>query len=277
MESSLIQIKTFIHVVDFDSFTKAADYLNISKSIVSIRIKNLENKLGANLLVRSTRKFTLTELGLILYKDFKNIFCLIDSTLEKIQNKNNKLFGSLKIATPVDFGYQFVLPVLEKFCEKYPEIEVDCSFDSAPGNLISNKIDLAIRLKTSHDLSLKSRKVRDFSMFLVATKELIEKYNIKTIKDIYRAPWIINHTLHEFGTLELHNKKNDSKFILYPPRGKHYTNTARATKHLALSSLGITILPDWLVKEDLKNGNLVNLFSDYQFPIQGIYAYTLII
>lgn len=271
MDSSLTQIKTFIYVVDFGSFTKTADYLNISRSIVSIRIRQLEEKLGTNLLIRNTRNFTLTELGLILYQDFKNIFSQIDSTLDKIQNKNNKLSGSLKIATPIDYGYKFVLPILEKFCDIHPDINVDCKFDSAPDNLISNKIDLAIRFKTGHDSSLKSRKLAEFSVFLVASPILIEKYNIKKFKDIYRVPWIINHALSQLNSFELTRTDGEQR-ILYIPRGKHFTNTGSATRQLALSSLGITILPDWLLEDDVKEGKLVALFPEYKFPVQSIYA-----
>lgn len=124
MQKNLKQITSFLQVVDSGSFTKAAEILGLSRSMVSIDIKHLERSLDASLLIRNTRNIALTEIGKNFYDDFKQIQLQINEAFERSQNLATNVTGVLRFSSTNEFGQKYILPLLGKFCQQYPKLQL---------------------------------------------------------------------------------------------------------------------------------------------------------
>lgn len=270
MQKNLKQIISFLQVVDSGSFTKAADILGLSRSMVSIDIKQLETQLNVSLLTRNTRSIALTEAGKHFYDDFKHIQSQIDEAFERSQNLGTNISGLLRFSSTNEFGQRFILPLLPKFCHLYPNLRLQYSFNSSLDDLITEKLDLSIRLGNLKNSSLKRKKLGEYAIYLVATPEFIKKHPITNVTDLAQVPWI-NHALLNWqdGQYFLQNAQGE-KVSLPLIRSQYESNSATVIHHMVLASLGIAICPAWLVNEDLKNNQLVRVLPEFSLPKQSI-------
>lgn len=253
MQNQIDRIRSFIAVVDTGSFTQAAKYLRLSKSMVSIHIKALETELDVSLLNRNTRRFSLTETGEMLYQDFRLVLSQLEQTLDKARLRQQELQGSLRLSSTAEFGEHYILPLLNQFMQLHPNLKVQYAFNSSIEDLINHKLDLAIRLGTLKDSNYRSTKLADYEISLVISPDLLQKFSIKTIDDLSAIPYLANSNLHQsklsssskFNTL-LSQLAQDAYFE---------TNTIAALKKMALAHSGMTILPHWYIQQELLEKN----------------------
>ncbi|WP_219495124.1 LysR family transcriptional regulator [Proteus terrae] len=268
MQNQIDRIRSFIAVVDTGSFTQAAKYLRLSKSMVSIHIKALETELDASLLNRNTRRFSLTETGEMLYQDFRLMLSQLEQTLDKARLGHQELQGSLRLSSTAEFGEHYILPLLNQFMQLHPKLKVQYAFNSSIEDLINHKLDLAIRLGTLKDSNYRSTKLADYEINLVISPDLLQKFSIKTIDDLSAIPYLANSNLRqsklssssEFNTL-LSQLAQDAYFE---------TNTIVALKKMVLAHSGMTILPHWYIQQELLEKKLVVLFPDVSLLTQSV-------
>lgn len=268
MQNQIDRIRSFIAVVDTGSFTQAAKYLRLSKSMVSIHIKVLETELDVSLLNRNTRRFSLTETGEMLYQDFRQVLIQLEQTLDKARLGQQELQGSLRLSSTAEFGEHYILPLLNQFMQLHPKLKVQYAFNSSIEDLINHKLDLAIRLGTLKDSNYRSTKLADYEISLVISPHLLQKFSIKTINDLSAIPYLANSNLRqskllassEFNTL-LSQLAQDAYFE---------TNTIAALKKMVLSHAGMTILPHWYIHQELLEEKLVVLFPELSLLTQSV-------
>ncbi|GLG82346.1 LysR family transcriptional regulator [Acinetobacter calcoaceticus] len=238
--------------------------------MVSIDIKQLEKQLNTSLLIRNTRNIALTEIGQHFYQDFKQIQLQIDEAFERSQHLGTSITGTLRFSSTNEFGQRFILPLLPEFCRLYPHLRLQYSFNSSLDDLVTEKLDLVIRLGNLKNSSLKTRKIGEYPIYLVATPQFIKDHSVENISDLADVPWI-GHTLLNW---------QDSQYILQNSLGEQYSlpfirsqyesNSVTAIHQMVLSSLGIAICPAWLVDEDIQQNRLIRLFPDFSLPLQNI-------
>lgn len=268
MQNQIDRIRSFIAVVDTGSFTQAAKYLRLSKSMVSIHIKALETELDVSLLNRNTRRFSLTETGEMLYQDFRQVLNPLEQTLDKARLGQQELQGSLRLSSTAEFGEHYILPLLNQFMQLHPKLKVQYAFNSSIEDLINHKLDLAIRLGTLKDSNYRSTKLADYEISLVISPYLLQKFSIKTINDLNTIPYLTNSNLRqsklsassEFNTL-LSQLAQDACFE---------TNTIAALKKMALAHSGMAILPHWYIHQELLENQLVVLFPELSLLTQSV-------
>ncbi|MBG5950908.1 MULTISPECIES: LysR family transcriptional regulator [Proteus] len=268
MQNQIDRIRSFIAVVDTGSFTQAAKYLRLSKSMVSIHIKALETELDVSLLNRNTRRFSLTETGEMLYQDFRLVLSQLEQTLDKARLGQQELQGSLRLSSTAEFGEHYILPLLNQFMQLHPKLKVQYAFNSSIEDLINHKLDLAIRLGTLKDSNYRSTKLADYKISLVISPDLLQKFSIKAIDDLSAIPYLANSNLRqsklssssEFNTL-LSQLAQDAYFE---------TNTIAALKKMVLTHSGMTILPHWYIQQELLEKKLVVLFPDVSLLTQSV-------
>lgn len=268
------QITTFLQVAESGSFTRAADFLMLSRAMVSIHIKQLEADLGVILLNRNTRSVELTEAGKSFYQDCLLITQNYQDAVEKIQQSETMLSGTLRLGFTYELGLEFIAPIMVNFCRQYPNLAVHYDLNSSLNELITDKLDLVIRLGNLPDSALKSRKIGQYSIVLVAAPKFVEKYPLTQLSDLITAPWITQNQWNQQSFTLIHQqvKKQPAKeFQFAVPNGQYQSNAAGLTRLMALEGLGVTICPLWLVKQDLEEGRLVEIFRDYQLPAQDIH------
>ncbi|MCG3469476.1 LysR family transcriptional regulator [Xenorhabdus bovienii] len=268
MNNQLNRIQTFIAVVDCGSFTRAAERLLISKAMTSIHVKRLEESLNVPLLIRNSRGVALTEAGQLLYNEFSEIFINIQSSLDNVAEQYLSLSGTLRITSTIEFGDRFLLPLIGEFCKIHPQLNISYNAGSALNDLISDRLDLAIRLGVLRDSSLKSRKIADYKIYLVASPDWLEKNKLESVNDLRGVDWIANSNLQTPTHWELSHLTLPS--IDIRAKARFNTNSSTSIKTMAIAGFGVTVLPEWMIETELKSGNLVRLFPEYSLPKQPV-------
>ncbi|MFN3731382.1 LysR family transcriptional regulator [Comamonas testosteroni] len=269
IHTQLHRVQTFLAVVELGSYTKAADYLNISKAMASLHVKALEEALSITLLVRSTRSVALTESGQQFYDEFKQIFGHIEAAFDNAQHGSRRLRGQLRISTTAEFGERYVLPLIPQFVQRYPGIAISHDANSSLSDLVAEKLDLVVRLGSLADSSLKSRKLADYEIWLVASPQLTGMQAVQQPQDLADLPWIANSNLDSPTHWVLESAQGQQTEV--QGRTAHQSNSSSAIRALALAGLGVAVLPDWLVQDDVRRGQLQRVLPEYALPNQPIH------
>lgn len=266
----LHRVQTFLAVVDFGSYTRAAQYLGISKAMASLHIKALEQALASTLLIRTTRHIALTESGQDLYDEFKGIVANIDTAFDNVLHGRNRVSGKLRISSTAEYAETFVLPILPLFTARYPEVRLSYHFNSSLNDLVAEKLDLVIRLGHLADSGFKGRKLGDYGIALVASPDLLQGQELLEAEDLSRLPWIGNSNLAGPPSWTFNHPRRGEVEVRVNPG--HESNSATAIRALALAGLGLAVLPEWLVLDDLANGRLVRVLPQYSLAPQPVHV-----
>lgn len=264
----LNRIQTFLAVVDFASYTRAAQYLGISKAMASLHVKALEEALSATLLIRNTRHVSLTDTGQAFYDEFKIIVADIDNAFEHVRHGVNRVAGKLRISSTSEYGEKYILPILAQFTERYPQVRISYNFNSSLNDLVAEKLDLVIRLGNLADSAFKSRKLADYEIVLVASADFLARYPVNVPQDLNGVPWIANSNLSGPTQWTLSHPRQERVEVSGPTHFE--SNSSTAIRAMTLSSLGVSVLPGWMVEDDLASGRLVRLLPGYALPSQAV-------
>ncbi|WP_285420526.1 LysR family transcriptional regulator [Pseudomonas sp. efr-133-TYG-5] len=268
MHVHLNRVQTFLAIVDFGSFTKAASYLNISRAMASLHIKALEEALATTLLVRNTRAIALTETGQSFYAEFKAIVADIDTAFDKVLQGSERLGGTLRISSTSEYGEKYLLPLLPLFAQRYPQIKLSYYADSSLNDLVAEKLDLVIRLGSLADSAFKSRKIADYHVVPVATAAFLQRHPVHAPQDLNGVPWIANSNLQTPTQWLLHDAQGQEVTVSGVPYFE--SNSSAAMRAMTLSSLGVAVLPQWLIEDELASGQLIRLLPAYSLPARSI-------
>ncbi|WP_337154028.1 LysR family transcriptional regulator [Pseudomonas protegens] len=266
----LHRVQTFLAVVDFGSYTRAAQYLGISKAMASLHIKALEQALASTLLIRTTRQVTLTETGQALYDEFKGIVANIDTAFDNVLHGRDRVSGKLRISSTAEYAETFVLPILPLFTARYPEVRLSYHFNSSLNDLVAEKLDLVIRLGHLADSGFKGRQLADYAIVLVASPALLKDRQVTQPEELGAWPWIGNSNLGgPPGWTFSHPRRGEVEVKVSPG---HESNSATAIRAMALAGLGLAVLPEWMVLDDLGNGRLMRVLPEYRLATQPVHV-----
>lgn len=264
------QFETFIRVVEAGSLSAAAEQMSIAKSAVSRRLKELEARLGVQLMTRTTRKITLTDAGKALYDRALNLLADWKETESDISAATTELSGQIKIAASVSFGVSHLGPAILDFIESYPGVSFDIDFNDRKVDLIAEGRDLAIRIGHLEDSGLIARKLAPIKIVACATPQFIAEHGTPQIPD----------DLKSYPELRYTNRPSDTWTFSGPDgeRGKVKLSAKLSASNgeflrdAALRNIGIVIEPCFIVHEQLREGTLVELLPDYDWDSMALYA-----
>jgi DNA-binding transcriptional LysR family regulator len=261
----LEDLQIFIEVVDAGGLTPAAHRLVLSKSIVSRRLARLENELGAQLLVRTTRGIGLTEAGATFREHAVRVAAEIDAAREAI-SPDGDVRGRLRIAVPMSFGTTHLAPVLAELAKRHPRLQVHAAYNDRFVDLVGEGFDAAVRLGYLPDSSLVARRIAPIRGKIVASPAYINSHGAP------RAPEeLVDHEslLQRPGDWQfLHG----DKVIDVRPQGRFVADSGQALVAAALAGLGIAMLPDFLTDPHVATGALVPLLTEYPLPEAGLFV-----
>jgi DNA-binding transcriptional LysR family regulator len=265
------QIQCFLHVVELAHFTRAAGQLNLTPTAVSKQIKKLEQTIGEQLFLRSTRKVQLTEFGLIFYKKCKQIEDEISSVNQFIESNREVPQGVLRILVSTITAKDWILNHLSDFLDHYPQIELEIDFSEEDAALARPNIDIMVGFPVIPPATetLKYRKMYSTNNLLCASKAFIQRYG-KPIEaeDLPRFK-IISHSLRK----PAHFLPLASGGQLYCGKPILYMNQFSALNQACLNGIGMFLTGDILVEHWLRSGELVHLLPQYQFRQYDIYMF----
>lgn len=256
-------LKLFMEVMEKRSFAEVARSRNIDPSSVSRAIAKLESELGIKLLQRSTRRLQPTEAGAIYYGRVAPIISEIEIAAQMATDVGRNPTGTLRITASSVFCEKQIVPLLPEFTQRYPTLRMEIILTDAYLDLIEERIDVAVRLGTLEDSSYMVRKLRPMEFYICASPHYLEKYG-----EPHKPAHIEEHDCLLFPR-QGHNlnwlfKNKTGKVIEISVNGKYLLTNSLAIQQCALAGMGLTLLPDWLVNEEIRLGNLVRLFPDYE-------------
>ncbi len=254
-------MKTYIAAVDAGSFTAAADRLGISKKLVSKYIGQLEMHLGIRLLHRTTRRLSTTEAGQKYYAGCLTLLADLDVLENGLSGQQTGLKGVLRMTAPTDFGLKSVLPAIESFQDLHPGVTIDLHLTDRYVDLAAEGFDLAIRIGEFEDSALITRTLGTTQVWIVAAPSLLESVRLERPEDLSDVPCIQDSNARN---CQIWKMRGDHGVEKVQTRAKIRINSALAMRHLALAGRGVTLCPDVFVREDVKSGDLVRLFPEYE-------------
>jgi DNA-binding transcriptional LysR family regulator len=268
---TLTRIRAFIDVVEAEGFSAAARKTGRSKALLSKYVRELEDDLGALLLNRTTRQFSLTEAGHTYYRTASDILKEIDNLADLVREKNADLKGKLRISVPRTFIDADVGQSLIDFAKENPELSLEIVADDRFVDLIEEGFDLAIRITRLEDSGLIARKISDFRVYAVATADFVARHGpLNGPQDFSRVPFIIDTNTRFHNTVRYLEPDGGSNSVTIS--GPIEVNSPQATLRAARAGLGIAMVPDFIARPYIQSGELVTLFDDYISKDRGIYA-----
>lgn len=265
-----LEMQTFAAVVDAGSFVRASESLNISKAAVSRYVADLEERLGARLLHRTTRKLSLTEEGRAFHIRCKALLDDLEDAESEITASSMQASGLVKINVPVTFGIMHLAPLWPDFMAANPRVILDVTLSDRVVDLVDDGYDLAVRIGSLPNSSLISRKLASTRMILCASPAYLEKHgNPEHPTDLAEHTVLAYSLLATGDTWELKGPEGKVKVVVHPVMRSNSGDTCRAA---ALKHQGIILQPSFLVDEDLRSGALVDFMPQYRSAEFGIYA-----
>lgn len=258
-------IEAFVEVVRCGSFSAAAKRLHVSASHISRLVSQLESQLGSTLLFRTTRRIRLSEAGEMYYQQCAPLLDALSSTEEHIRALQQEPTGCLRVTCATTFGERFIAPHLNDFMQQYPRLELDLHLTNREVDLIEEGYDLAVRMGSLKSSSLLARRLCDRTEYLCASRHYVEQHGVP-----HTLPELQKHVcLSGSRGFWLFHLDGQRKEIKVPHRWR--SNSGPALLDAVLKGLGIAQLPDYYVAEHLKNGTLVPILPQYQYPFSGVW------
>jgi DNA-binding transcriptional LysR family regulator len=268
---TLTRMRAFIDVVEAEGFSAAARRTGRSKALLSKYVRELEDDLGALLLNRTTRQFSLTEAGHTYFRTAADILKEIDSLADLVRENNADLKGRLRISVPRTFMDAEVGQSLIDFACSNPEVSLEIVAEDRFVDLIEESFDLAIRITKLEDSGMIARKISDFRVYACATADYVARYGpLVHPQDLANKPVIIDTNLRAHNSIRFQDPKGGT--ISVPVSGSFEVNSPQGTLRAARAGLGVAMVPDFIALPYLKSGELVTLFDDYIPKDRGIYA-----
>jgi len=259
-------INEFVCVVETESFTAAAKRLEVSVAHISRQVNQLEDRLGAKLLYRTTRKLRLTEVGEVYYQHARKILDDMQAAERAVMEMEGKPTGKLRITAPVYYGEYFLAPLVNDFLLQYPELDLELKLTNETVDLVKEGYDLAIRLGTLDSSSLMCRKLARRTQYLCASPAYLAAHGTpQTLADL------ANHRCLG-GSLDHWRFLENGKLRNWRVGSAWSCNSGLALKDAALKGLGIVQLPDYYVQAALAQGSLVSLLESHRLPDDGVWV-----
>lgn len=269
MQDYLKDMALFVEVVKARGFRKAADILGIPNSTLSRRISELEKSIGLRLLHRTTRKIELTEAGQIYFERCKRIVEEARLAHEQLGEMLAQPSGVLRASLPVDFAVTYLAPIIAEFADQYPGITFE--FDLAPRrvDLVSEPFDVAIRMGESENSQLISRLLATLTPYLYASPGYLARSGEPTRPEDLEQHDCFN--IVRGGEWTLHSGKHIARV---PVTGRFSLNSVGMLRRLAVLNMGIILLPEEIVADELASGKLRRILPDWHGTPQSVYAIT---
>ncbi len=268
---NLSDIAIFVKVVKMDSFTAAASELGLSRSVVSKYITRLEQRLGARLLNRTTRRLSLTEAGSRFFQQSQSALIQLENAEDEINSMQSAPKGVLRISAPGSFGINHLAPLLPEFQQMYPELNIDLSIDDHMVDIVDTGIDVAIRIAELPDSTLIAKRIAQCRYVVCAAPEYLQAQGIpKTPEDLTQFNCLQFRFWDKPSHWQFLNKNDE--LINVKVLEQLVCNNSVALRKILLASGGITIAPTFLVGSDISSGRLISLLDNYRIKPISIYA-----
>ena len=270
-------MQVFTRVVDTNSFTRAAETLDLPRASVTTIIQNLEAFLGTRLMHRTTRRLSLTPDGAAYYERCVRILADVEETEASFQSGNKKPHGKLRIDMPGSIGRLLVIPSLCEFHTRYPDIDLQLGLTDRPVDLLQEGVDCVVRVGALQDSSLVARRIGLFEGVTCAAPDYIERAGMPTSLEDLENHKAVNYFSSRTGRTIDWAFMVDGKEIEVKMKGIVSVNDADAYVTCGLEGFGLIQPALFMVLPHLRSGQLVEVLPDLKplpMPISAVYPHS---
>ncbi len=261
MDNRSGEMAVFVRVVEDGSFSAAAKTLDMSPSAVSKLVTRLEERLGAVLLLRSTRDLTLTTEGEDFYESSRRILEDLEEAEQSVGAGSAEPSGLLRVNTSIPFGTHQLVPLLREFRERYPSVQVDLSLTDQVVDLTRERVDVAVRVGKLADANFKARVLGRSRYAVVASPDYLKRHGTP-----HHPRELVGHACVGFNfkrSVSPWPFLTDGQVTELPVRASVFTNNGETMLHLVLHGMGIARLGRFHVDRYLKSGQVVELLAEF--------------
>ncbi|MFB8339893.1 LysR family transcriptional regulator [Brucella cytisi] len=268
--------RIFTRVVECASFTRAADTLGVPRSSVSAAVQELEGRVGARLLHRTTRKVSPTQDGTAFYDRCQRVIADVEDTENLFRQTAAKPSGRLRIDVPGRIGRLIIAPALPEFLERYPQIDLDLGVTDRAVDLVEDRVDCVVRVGPLSDSGLIARPIGSLALINVASPAYLTRHGTPRELNDLNAHWAVNYASPSSGRVEEWEWLEDGALRTLQMRGRVTVNSAEAYIACCLAGLGVIQIPAYDVRSHIEAGELVEIMPEYRagsLPITLLYPH----
>ena len=264
-------IRLFIRVVDLGSFSKAAADMGMGQPSATKLVVQLEKQLGSRLLHRSTRGVTPTEIGALYYAKCKLIAHHVEEAETVAALLQSQVQGGLRITTSVAFGRRVLVPMVMRFMQLHPKLQIELNFEDRYVNLVEQGIDVAIRMGPLADSTLGARYLGTNPWVVVASPEYLKKRGAPADPAGLAAHDALVYSTVQ-GDARWHFIGAEGHALPVSVSGPLRSNNLSALLVAARGGMGVAALPKYVAHESIRSGALLTVLDDWMLPSQEIHA-----
>jgi len=265
-----MEMQAFVAVVDAGSFVRGADALQLSKSAVSRLLADLEARLGARLLHRTTRRLSLTQEGALFLERCRELLAGVGDAEAEVTRHAGELIGDLRLSAPTSFGLLHLAPLWPQFLARHPKLTLDVDLADRFVDLVDEGYDLAVRIARLPDSSMISRRLAVTRLILCASPDYLRGQGpLRRPADLVQHP-VFAYKLLSSGDLWHFDGPEGPTSVKIRPRLR--SNSGDSCCEAAVQHRGLVLQPSFLVGRHLQTGALVEVMPAYRSIELGIYA-----
>ncbi|WP_343561941.1 LysR family transcriptional regulator [Kiloniella sp. b19] len=258
----LSDIRAFVEIASSGSFTRAAEELSVSRAHLSRQLAQLEERLGVQLLIRTTRSQRLTKAGRHFFERCQAALGGLDQAVVDVIDENRGLRGALAInCVGGPLGEEIVAPLLARFGALYPDIDVTLDFTSQRVDLVGDGFDLVLRMGALEDSRFMARKLADLEIETLASPAFLEHAGSLTHPSDLKAANCLTGSVARWS---FQRKGQEQDRFELSVKGNFRCRNGRALIQAALNGNGIVRLPRFYCREEIRQGRLCPVFSDWE-------------
>lgn len=268
-------IVVFSAVVETGSFTAAAEKLGQSKSAISKQVTRLEQRLGAQLLARTTRRLNLTEVGQAYYERCRRIISEAEEAELAVTSMQAVPRGTLRVSAPLSFGISNLAAALPEFMAAHDEVRVDMDFSDRRVDIIDEGFDMAIRIGRLEDSSLIAKRIAQTRRPILAAPSYWEKHGVPAHPDDLSEHNCLTYTYAHTDApnhWRFRDPNNSGAEFTVRVSGSMTSNNGNTLSAAAAKGLGVVLSPTFIVAEEIRSGMLVPVLEDFEIEPLGIHA-----
>lgn len=260
----------FVAVADEASFTAAARKLGLSNRLVSKYVQALESRLAVQLLTRTTRSVSLTDVGSAYLERCRPLLTQFDELEAAVQDRQTALSGPVRVTAPTGYGSLHLPSALSSFMAQHPKVEIDLRLSDSRVALVEEGIDLAIRIGRLQDSSLVARKLMDMPLIVCAAPGYLKQRGRPAHPSALAThACLIDENQRDAASWPF---RIGSENITVRVAGRCVANAPLAIAALAVDGVGVARCPEYAVRDALNLGKLEELFPDHRSDGLGVYA-----
>lgn len=270
-------LRIYVHVYQEGNFSKAATKLGLSPSTISKSISTLEDKIGLRLIERSTRSLTFTRLGVEYACTAMEVLQKLEDIEYMLRYSSSSASGSMKLHVPVSYGRLYILPMLPRFKERYPDIKLNITFSDEYVDMIRDGYDLCIRSGYIGDCSLVANKLSPVDLITCASPQYLESNGSFLREGLGSHTWIKFRHKHNGKIAPVYVPtdgagEGDGKFEELVTDSDIVVDDGEAMLELCAKGAGLAQVPHYVARKWLDDGRVVSLGTVIRPRQQGVYV-----